>query len=447
MSPGNFDLVREIGEFDTFVSSGFFPILPGERQRMAISVAIAGGGINTQADIESAIEKQKQAELAYNADYQFAQAPLQVTLRAVPGDGHVTLYWDDISEISFDRYINRIGGDGEDFEGYRVYKSTDAAFLDAKVVTDAYGVKILNKPIAQFDKDDGIKGLHPIDINGVKFDLGNDFGLEHEYTDYDVINGQAYYYAVTAYDFGYEPGRIPPTESTIRVDVDVQGNTKLGSNVVIVRPAGTAAGYIPPEIEIFEHTSGGSSAEIEIDIVDPLLLNQGDEYSITFEDTIIVRDNDEVLTTKNYSLENITREFVLVDADTNISNNSVRLVYDGFKLNFTNVEKVEINEDRSKWNNPEVFDYDFQPVVFLTVKGIQKPNDYLIIFDEVGFSTSYDTLISFLPLPATDVNFKVYNITDKKFIEFAFSEVDGDDGRFTINDENSILADVKYFLE
>ncbi len=447
MSPGNFDLVRQIGEYDTFVSSGFFPILPGERQRMAVSVAIAGGGINKQADIESAIEKQRQAELAYNADYQFAQAPLQVTLRAVPGDGRVTLYWDDIAEISFDRYINRIGGDGDDFEGYRVYKATDAAFLDAKVVTDAYGVKILNKPIAQFDKDDGITGLHPIDINGVKFDLGNDNGLVHEYTDYDVINGQTYYYAVTAYDFGYEPGRIPPTESTIRVDVDLQGNMKLGSNVVIVRPAAAAAGYLPPEMESFVHSSGGASGEVRVDIVDPLALNEGEEYSITFEDTIVVQDNNEILTTKNYSLKNVTRDLIMIDADTNISNNSERLVYDGFKLNFTNVEKVEINDAKSRWSDPEVYDYDFQPVVFISVKGIQKPNDYLIIFDEVGFSTSYDTLISFLPLPAKDVNFKVYNLTDRKFIEFAFSEVDGDDGRFTINADNSNLADAIYFLE
>ncbi len=32
------------------------------------------------------------------------------------------------------------------------------------------------KPMAQYDLIDGVKGLHPIDVNGAKFDLGNDTG-------------------------------------------------------------------------------------------------------------------------------------------------------------------------------------------------------------------------------------------------------------------------------
>ena len=30
-------------------------------------------------------------------------------MTAVPADGQVTLYWDDIAENSFDRYISKIG--------------------------------------------------------------------------------------------------------------------------------------------------------------------------------------------------------------------------------------------------------------------------------------------------------------------------------------------------
>ena len=452
MVPGNISLIRQIGEFDTFVSSGFFPILPGERQRMAISVAITAGGINVNADIQNVIEKLHQAELAYNADYQFAQAPLQVTLRAVPGDERVTLYWDDIAEYSFDRYIDRIGGNPNDFEGYRVYRSTDPAFLDSKVITDAFGVETLLKPIAQFDLNDGISGLHPVDINGVKFFLGDDTGLEHEFVDTDVINGQQYYYAVTGYDFGYIPGNIPPTETPIRVDVSNDGNVKTSSNVAIVRPTSTAAGYIPPEVTFFEHTKGGSNSLVGIEIIDPNALKDGELYELSFEDTtIITPENEEILTTKSYSLFNKTTLTYVVENDTNINQNSSRLVTDGFKLILQNESQVEIDEEKTKWNNPDVYSFDFGKMVFINDAGIQKPNDYLLIFDEPGFETSYDTTLGFppfgVPLPARSVNFKVYNLTESRFIKFGFYELDGNNGRFSIHPTNSNLADAIYFLE
>ncbi|NIR47595.1 hypothetical protein GWO43_06120, partial [candidate division KSB1 bacterium] len=164
MTPGRFFLPRPTGEYDTYVSSGFFPIEPGQRQRMAVSVAMAGGGISKTADLQSAVNKQNQARTAFESDYQFAQAPLQVTVNAVPGDGRVTLYWDDVAESSEDRFIRRLGGQFRDFEGYRIYRATDAAFLDALKITDAQGIPTLLRPIAQFDLKDGIRGLHPVDI-------------------------------------------------------------------------------------------------------------------------------------------------------------------------------------------------------------------------------------------------------------------------------------------
>ncbi len=66
MTPGKFQLEHKIGEYDTYVSSGYFPIEPGERQRMAVSVAMAGGGITKNADIESAIQNRNRPVLPMN---------------------------------------------------------------------------------------------------------------------------------------------------------------------------------------------------------------------------------------------------------------------------------------------------------------------------------------------------------------------------------------------
>jgi len=118
-------------------------------------------------------------------------------MTAVPGDKQVTLYWNDFSEISIDPIY------GKDFEGYRIYRSTDPGFIDSYTITDAYGNITFKEPIAIFDKNNGLKGPHPIAFNGVQFDMGEDTGLEYVYIDSNsVINGQKYYYAVTAYDKG-----------------------------------------------------------------------------------------------------------------------------------------------------------------------------------------------------------------------------------------------------
>lgn len=446
MIPGNINLVRQVGEYQTYVSSGYFPLLPGQRQRMAVSVAMAGGGTTADADIQAAISKQLEATKAYNADYQFAQAPLQVTLTAVPGDGEVTLYWDDEAESSFDRYIDKIGGNGRDFEGYRIYRATDAAFLDAKTVTDAYGVETLLRPIAHFDLADGITGLHPIDINGVKFDLGNDNGIRHQYVDRDVVNGQRYFYAVTAYDFGYEAARFAPSETPIQVSVSTDGTITHGKNVAIVRPTASAAGYLPPEVESFEHTAGGASGTIGIEIVDPLKIKEGNEYEITFKDSVFRVDTRDVVRTTAFSLKNITENNYLLKDDTRLEQGEEISLTEGFRLTLNNVEELSLNTVKTGWNDPEVFSFNFETFTYLTVKGVQSPNDYKIIFGDVGIATSKDTALFGREFPAKPVNFKVINTTQNKEIEFVFSERDGTDGRMSI-DTTTGRVDGVYFFE
>ena len=446
MIPGKINLVRREGEFQTYVASGFFPLLPGQRQRMAISVAIAAGGATAAADVQGVIKKQAEAAKAYGADYQFAQAPLQVTMTAVPGNGQVTLYWDDIAESSFDRYIDKIGGIGRDFEGYRIYRATDAAFLDAKTITDSYGVKTLLHPIAQFDLADGITGLHPVDINGVKFDLGNDTGLKHQYVDRDVINGQRYFYAVTAYDFGYEAARFAPSESPIQVNVSNDGSITHGKNVAIVRPSASAAGYLPPEISLFSHPSGGATGTIGFDIVDPTQLRDGHTYELTFKDSVFKIDTKDVVKTTSFTLKNVTEGRTLLQTDTLVSPGDEIPITEGFRLSLNNIQALSLNTSSTGWNHPDVYSFDFSTVSIRLTQGIQNPCDYKIIVGDVGIGRSKDTVVSGRLFVAKPVNFKVVNATQHKEIEFLFSENDGSDGRLSI-DSTTGSVDAVYFLE
>jgi hypothetical protein len=65
----------------------------------------------------------------------------------------------------------------------------------------------------------------------------------------------------------------------------------------------------------------------------------------------------------------------------------------------------------------------------------------------VGLGRSKDTTISFFALPQKDVNFKIINVSEDKEIEFAFAEIDGNDGRFTIDLTDANRTDVILFLE
>ena len=213
----------------------------GETERFSMSMIF---GINT----DDIFRRKKTVQQIYNANYRFAKPPEKPIVTAIPGDQKVTLYWDDRAETTFDEFYQRVN-----FEGYRIYGSTEPNFLENKIITDAYGKSTFRKPLVQFDLIDGVKGLHPIDVNGAMFNLGDDTGLKHSYIDTTVQNGQTYYYAIVAYDKGFVTTNItrdiegiPPSETTRILKKDINGNITTDINTAVITPRATAAGYLAP---------------------------------------------------------------------------------------------------------------------------------------------------------------------------------------------------------
>ncbi|MBN1541703.1 hypothetical protein JW992_06120, partial [candidate division KSB1 bacterium] len=227
-----------------FFSSGPFFLRAGETQ--FYSMALLFG-----EDQRQLARTKKTIQQIYNASYRFAKPPDKSRLTAVAGDKRVILYWDDLAERSWDPFLQEY-----DFEGYRIYRATDAEFLEAQVITDAYGKKIFRKPIAQFDLKNDIKGLHPVDVDGIKFDLGNDTGLRHYYIDEEVRNGQTYYYALVPYDRGHVQvtasgaiDGIPPSEASSVIKVSQAGVVEyVDINTARITPQAPSAGYRPPQL-------------------------------------------------------------------------------------------------------------------------------------------------------------------------------------------------------
>jgi len=271
---------------ETF-ASGPFPLATNQEERISMAELHAFddlGSLNDDAHKAPALYAQKRiVQVIYESDYRFAQPPKMPTLEATAGDGKVILTWDDLSDkLTRDPFL----GNTNDFEGYKLYRSSDPRFTDSEVITDGFGTAFLKKPIFQVDVADGKQGFTDFGmVNGVGFNLGFDTGIVHHFIDNNVQNGRTYYYALVAYDYGAPdigPG-ISPSENPIIIDVDENNSIRtVGQNVAIVRPHQLAAGYKPPEVGPASGVDIFGKGSIEPQILAENSLKPGDTYQITF---------------------------------------------------------------------------------------------------------------------------------------------------------------------
>ena len=375
-------------------------------------------------------------------------------LSVVPGDGRVTLYWDDSAEDFIDPVLvarNYTQLRRRNFEGYKIYKATDPEFKDALAVTDNQGNLQGYRPIAQFDRANGIDGYHPAAINGMRFWLGSDNGIQRIFVDEDVLNGKTYYYAVVAYTHGDalpdfpppiinpqtgQPYEFPPATNTIYTHSPREsmldksfdpatGVLQTGRNVASVVPNAGAAGYQDPIDPIVQRISGSAGGSIRVSIIDPARVVPNSSYSITFADTIIpgaTQLDPDLVVTRSFSLTNLTTGQLVFDRDERFRSEQL-LVREGLLVEITNAgDTVRVNTELSKWEsatNKQLHTYQFG-----VNTRYSKLADYRIEFYDapVSRSTQYTLRVGALTLnlPAEDVNFKVFNTTDNREIPFAF---------------------------
>ncbi len=253
-------------------ASGPFVLKAGKTERFSLALAYGG-------DLNELKRTVKVVQQIYNANYRFAVPPELPTLTAESGDGYVQLSWDDVAERGADPVTGQY-----DFEGYRIYRSTDPEFRDPRVITNATGTGPVGngRPIAQWDLVDGKNGFSNITVEGVAYYLGNDSGIIHHWTDTTATNGQQYYYAVTAYDFGSDSLAFYPSENSIAVSRTPRGGTILPKNVVSVRPEPKVLGYVPASTDDVQHVAGDGTGAVAIHVVNSNLVPDGHLMKLGF---------------------------------------------------------------------------------------------------------------------------------------------------------------------
>ncbi len=257
--------------------TGPFNLAVGDTQ-VVVLACIGGKGTDNLDAIKNLRLTDEIAQGAYDSKFLVPQPPPSPNLTATPLDGRVVLQWDNSSELTIDKYpelanVSIPGYTGKDFAGYKVYRS----------LSGTVGSWTLLK---QFDKNDGITEIAEttwVTINTLQqmvvkiVSIGDDKGLQYTYTDEDVVNGQSYYYAVTAYDAqasvssGTAPRSLESAQSINAVRAVPRGATLGNINIATVDEEATHKG-----------PSGG---KVLVSVVDPTAVT-GHTYKVFFENVL-----------------------------------------------------------------------------------------------------------------------------------------------------------------
>ncbi len=258
---------------DFIYGAGFFPLLAKQTERFSVGLVFG-------EDFDDILNNKITIQQIYDNNYNFAKPPEKPTVRSVPGDGRVTLYWDDVAEFSFDPVS------GYDFEGYKIYRATDFGFNEVNNITDGFGNSTFYEPVAQFDLNNDIEGFFSGDldrVNGAAFYLGDNSGLRHSWTDSMVTNGQRYFYAVVSYDSGDLEKNIYPAECSKTI-LELNNLLTFDANTVEVTPNAHAAGYVEPSDTGIEHPEGDGNGTVELSFLDDQAVKDNAGYEMVFGD-------------------------------------------------------------------------------------------------------------------------------------------------------------------
>ncbi|NTV03438.1 hypothetical protein HGA89_00785 [bacterium] len=411
-----------------FFASGPFKLRAGQTERFSLALAYG-------ADLEELRRGVRTVQRIYDANYRFAVPPQLPTLTAESGDGFVRLSWDDVAERGADPVTGEF-----DFEGYRIYRSTDPDFVDPQVITTGTGSGPLGngRPIAQFDLDNGRSGFSTQIVDGVAYYLGTDSGLTHNWTDYSVTNGQRYYYAVTAYDYGSEVFEFYPSENAIAPSRTPRGGLVLPPNVVDVRPNPRALGYVPATADTATQVAGRGFGSVSVAVLNSDIVPDGHLFKIRF-----ASPSPDSLRATSYALVDSTTGTVLFDSGSDFDALGIGQVGAGMMPLVASQRIVKPDTLRTGFADGAATDARLS-VLYQEVLPVNRlrpgfPDDIVIRFADANADTS----IAMPFWPARPAKFTVAALTaaGELPLNFRFRDIDGDG---TLSHANDIVDVVTY---
>ena len=419
------------------------------------------------------------AQIMYDLRYQGFSAPQAPTVSAVSEWDPITenmavrVVWDDLAESSEDIVTGY-----PDFEGYRLYKSTDGGQNWGDPIYDVNQTQVGFEPLAQYDLTyDQDMARYGRDVFGPDpvapwINLGTGNGLQHEYVDEDVQVGKEYTYSVTAYDIGIEPGytieisseEVVDPSSGLTYEIITYDTTWSMTNVddqwstysleSLENPKGTTP--LSPQFVRITPSRYPIDIKAHIDLVPSVTTVGNTETLIRIAEPSNVSNHNYKITisanpakaaptytpgpyTRNpkYSVIDLTTGDTLVnnlannDIDPNVTTN-YRPIFDGLQVVFNNIELAAV--DSVSWASGQKY-IETEPWSNLTYPFA---SDYAIIFgaeDEMLDTAYWNSLAISRPVP-----FKAIRLPGGEKVDILVLE-DGNSRDDTLN----YLDDISFF--
>lgn len=367
-------------------ASGPFKLAAGQTERFSLALAYGANLLELRSTT-------KTVQQIYNANYRFAMPPKVPAVTAEAGDGFVRLSWSDVSEASSDPVTGEF-----DFEGYRIYRSTDPDFRDPQVGSIDLGN---GTPIAQFDLKNGILGYSDRVQDGVSYWLGTDSGLVHTWTDTTAVNGQQYYYAVTAYDRGSDAYDFYPSENAITPSRTPRGGLVLPVNVVEVRPNPRAEGYVSASADTARHVAGRGAGTVAVEVVNSTIVPDDHVFRLTF-----TTPSADSLRARAYTLTDTTTGEILFETGSDFLGQGIGAVGSGLLPIVHTATAVQVDTAATGFLSDSVTDARIQVSYETSVLSPNRPrpgypDDITIYFHDEVVSESITSGIQFpTPMPA-----------------------------------------------
>ncbi|MHC1737248.1 MAG: hypothetical protein AB9882_04495 [Ignavibacteriaceae bacterium] len=399
-------------------ASGPFTLSAGKTERFSLALSYG-------ADLRELRNTTKIVQQIYKANYQFAVPPPLPTLTVFAGDKFVTLSWDNASEKAFDPITNN-----NDFEGYRVYRSTDPAFLDPKIIVTGTGSSPIGngKPIAQFDLVNDFAGYSTTVVEGVAYYLGDNTGLRHTFKDTSVVNGQKYYYAVTAYDRGVDSAEIYPSENAINVSRTLRGGPIFAKNVYEAIPNRQVLGFEGGFVDNIQHSEGDGVGEVNLLVLNPLQLKEDHVLQINF-----INHPDSVRA-EYYYMTDATDGDTLFLYGSDLSGEGSGPVAQGILPVINTPIQVQIDSAKSgltiSGNSNVKVTYRYSPGLPVSLRRVNFPENIEIVFSD----TFLDTSVAGIGVPQKPAKFRVVAKTKAGDVKM----------KFRFRDQNNLNTISKY---
>ncbi|MBI5726858.1 MAG: hypothetical protein HY965_03325, partial [Ignavibacteriales bacterium] len=334
------------------------------------------------------------------------------TVTATAGNKFVTLSWDNAAEKAYDPITGT-----NDFEGYKIFRSTDPAFLDPQIIYTGTGSSPIGngRPLAQFDLANKIGGYSKTIVEGIAYFLGTDSGIRHTFTDSTVTNGQKYFYAVTAYDRGTDSIEIYPSENAIAVSQTLRGGTILPKNVAEVIPNPPVPGYVTANTNSMDHFSGRGFGSVKAIVTNPQAVPEDHLFKVEFY------NSDDSVSAASYDLVDMTTGDTLFLGGVDFNAEGTGPVGNGILPMVSSIREIQIDTANTGYTtgSQSTVKYKIRYVtsgLSIQLRRKNYPENIYIEFSDAFVDTSMESVVS----DANPAKFRIYAKTRTGDIKLPF---------------------------